>query len=397
MKEQNNKKFLRRFFQKAGRRRQLFYCFLICLMFLTGCRGKRFKAVPADGVPKYIIGYVMGWDKVIEPGSFPAGQLTHVNYAFGKIKDGVLATRHENDVPNFKQLNKVKEAHPHLKLMLSVGGWTDSGPFSDMALTQESRRIFIDSSISFLKAYGFDGIDLDWEYPGLKGYNNPHRPEDKQNFTALLKEFRHALDELGKETGKRYLLTIAAGAFQNYLDHIEMAKIHPYLDLVNLMTYDFHGGWHEVTGHLCNLYGTRREPGGMSADKAVKLFLAAGCPKEKLVLGVAFYGRGWKEVTPRKKGLVQKGKAFSGDFSFAALKEKYINRNGFKRYWDKHAMAPYLWNKKKRVFITYEDEKTLKLKSDYVKRHGLRGIMFWQLTEDYKGKLLGTIYKELKK
>lgn len=358
---------------------------LLLLMVFTDCTVKH--------KPGHVIGYVMGWEKIIEPETFPAAQLTLVNYAFGKIKDNKLITRHQNDVENFKNLGKVKKNHPNLKLLLSVGGWTDSGPFSDMALTKKRRQTFIDSCIDFLKTYPFDGIDLDWEYPGLPGYGNPHRPEDKQNFTALLKEFRQALDKLGKETGEYYLLTIAVGAFQDYIDNVEMDKIHPYLDTVNLMTYDFHGGWHKQTGHLCNLYDTPGEPGGMSAHKAVQLFMKAGTPKEKLVLGVAFYGRGWQEVNPKNNGLLQNGKTLKANLSFNALKENYIGKNGFKRYWDKKAKAPYLWNKEKRIFITYEDEYTVKLKSRYVKKHGLGGIMFWQLTDDYKGTLLNTIHK----
>ena len=127
-------------------------------------------------------------------------------------------------------------------------------------------------------------------------------PEDKENFTALLKEFRHALSNNTKLTNKKYLLTIAAGAFNSYVDHVELDKIVEYLDFINVMTYDFVGGWDKKTGHLTNLFASEEKPEDMSTDKAVKYFIEKGAPAGKLVIGAAFYGRGWTEVNSKNNG-----------------------------------------------------------------------------------------------
>jgi chitinase len=369
--------------------------FLFC--FPTACRVQRPLNIGPNPGQKKIIAYFFGVHGFVDPDFIPARRLTHINYAFARIKNGELAESHEMDVAHFPMLNRLKKRNPDLKILISVGGWLGSGPFSDMALTTESRKKFITHAVSFVELHNLDGIDLDWEYPGLPGSSNTHRAEDKQNFTLLLQELRKDLDRLGEKKSKHYLLTIAAGAFQGYLDNIEMDKIHKLLDFINLMTYDFAGGWDTSTGHLSNLSVSSYHPSGVSAEKVVDMFLDAGVPKEKLILGVAFYGRGWKDVKADNNGLFQPGTHFSADLSYNALKRKYIDKNGFRRYWDESASAPYLWNEKTRHFITYEDRDSIKKKCRYVLKKGIGGVMFWEYHEDYKGRLLKTIYKTMGK
>ncbi len=153
------------------------------------------------------------------------------------------------------------------------------------------------SAVDFVKRHDLDGFDVDWEYPGLPGDGNTHRPEDKENFTALMAELRAGLDREGARRGKHLLLTFAAGASSDFLAHTEMAKVQAVVDFVNLMTYDFRvaeGG--EPAGHHANLYPSPADPSRHSADGAVAGFLAAGVPASKLVLGVPFYGRAWRDV-----------------------------------------------------------------------------------------------------
>ncbi len=189
---------------------------------------------------KYIIAYFFPRDRLITEDEIEVEKITHINYAFADIREGVVAQGFKNDHENFKIINKMVKRNPDLKILISIGGWTWSGQFSDMSLTKKSRKKFIDSSIRFIKEHKLDGIDLDWEFPNHEGYGNIHRPEDKVNFTYLLKEFREALDEFGHKEDRYYLLTIASGAFDHYIENTELNKIQQYLDFMNVMAYDLY-------------------------------------------------------------------------------------------------------------------------------------------------------------
>ena len=296
------------------------------------------------------------------------------------------------DAANLKVLTGLRRDHPHLKILVSVGGWSWSKGFSDAALTVSSRRVFVASAVDFVRRHDLDGFDVDWEYPGLPGDRNPHRPEDKESFTALMAELRAALDREGAGRGRHLLLTFAAGAFPDYLAHTEMAKVQASVDFVNLMTYDFRvaeGG--DEAGHHANLYPSPADPRKRSADGAVRDFLAAGVPASKLVLGVPFYGRVWEGMGSRE-GLYREGRPpgqriDSSHASLAAL----IGREGWTRGWDAAAQAPFLWNEARKTFVTYEDEESLRIKSRYVLETGLGGVMFWEYHADRTGALLDTL------
>jgi GH18 family chitinase len=352
----------------------------------------------ADG--RAIIGYVFAKDQVIDPKEVAAESLTHINYAFANVRDGRVVEGFAKDAENFQILAGLRKRNPHLKLLVSVGGWTWSGGFSDAALTSESRRRFVESAVDFVRRYDLDGLDIDWEYPGLAGLNNSHRPEDKENFTALMADLRAALDLAGRPTSRHYLLTFAAGASPEFLEHTEMDRVQASVDFVNLMAYDFReADADKEAGHHANLYGNPRDPKGESVDRAVREFLNAGVLPAKLVLGVPFYGRAWGDVKSENNGLYEPGHPVGEpvDTGYGSLAEHFVDRNGYARKWDGQADAPFLWNAEKRVFISYDDPESLRVKCRYIRDRALGGAMFWEYYADRSGALLATLFGELKK
>ena len=255
------------------------------------------SAAPTDAARPALIAYVFPRDRVLDPTEIRAEKLTHVNFAFANVVGGRVVEGAPHDAENLKVLTGLRRDHPQLRILVSVGGWSWSKGFSDAALTAKSRSVFVASAIDFVRRHDLDGFDVDWEYPGLPGDGNPHRPEDKENFTALMADLRAALDREGARRGQHLLLTFAAGASQDFLAHTEMAKVERSVDFVNLMTYDFRVATPgEPAGHHANLHPSPADPRHSSADGAVRDFLAAGVPAGKLVLGVPFYGRAWEGV-----------------------------------------------------------------------------------------------------
>ena len=344
-----------------------------------------------------VIGYLFPQDYLLDPAHIAADKLTHINYAFANIRDGQVVEGFSRDAENFKVLAAVRRSHPHLKVLVSVGGWTWSKGFSDAALTPERRQRFVESAVGFVRRHDLDGFDVDWEYPGLPGDGNIHRPEDMANFTALMAQLRAALDKDAAARGRSALLTFAAGAFPAFIDHTEMAKVQASVDYVNLMTYDFRvASVDRIAGHHANLYDHPGDDKQRSADRAVREFLAAGVPAAKLVMGVPFYGRGWREVSSVADGLYQKGTAVEGmNLTYGRLAIELVGRDGFARRWDPVAQAPFLWNAERRIFITYDDPDSLRLKAAYVRAKGLAGVMFWQYSEDPSGALLDALHTTL--
>lgn len=317
-------------------------------------------------------------------------KLTHLNVAFGHVRDDEIRIDH---LKHLHLLPEIKRKFPDLAILLSVGGW-GAGGFSEAASSEEGRNRMAQSAVRALTDYPFDGIDLDWEYPCYGEAGIHAGPDDKTNFTQLLKTIREALDRQGERDGRRYLLTIAAGADQYYVDGTEMDQAQRYLDFVQLMTYDMRGGFQVLTGHHTNLYTPSGDLFRISVDASVNLFMKAGVPKEKIVIGAAFYSRMWKQVPDRNRGLHQMaGSAGGYGPDFSALAADYIDKNGYTRYWDEEAKAPYLFNGD--TFISYDDEESIRHKCEYVKSRGLAGIMFWEYGCDATHRLLDAIYRGL--
>lgn len=378
-----------------------------------------------------VVGYFTEWgiyQRKFDVSAIPAAKLTHINYAFAKIVNGECALfdsyaaidkAYPGDTwdpgvlrGNFKQLQLLKKKHPHLKTLISVGGWTLSGPFSDLAVTDEGRKKFAKSCVAFMLKYGFDGVDIDWEYPGGGGLEtNKTRPEDKQNYTLLLAELRAQLDVQGKTDKRAYLLTIAAPAGPKTFANLELDKIHKHLDWLNLMSYDFHGGWSDATNFNAALFPAKADPTKdevirtkFNVSAAVTAYLAAGVPAEKLVMGVPFYGRGWSGVKPAGDGMFQvhnkqlpQGTWEAGVFDYKDIAANYLGKRG-KRFWHDEAKVPWLFDAQTGLVISYDDPESLKLKAEYARDKKLGGVMIWELSaDDAKNSLLDALNAGLKK
>ena len=344
-----------------------------------------------------LIGYVFVKDALVDPAQIAADRLTHINYAFANIRDGQAVEGFEHDAENLAALTGLRREHPNVKVLISVGGWTWSGGFSDAALTPESRARFVASAVDLLRRHDLDGLDIDWEYPGQPGIGNTYRPEDKANFTALMMALRAALDREGAATHRHYLLTFAAGASRTFIEQTELDRLQASVDFVNLMTYDFREAGGGATGHHANLFINAADDRQQSTDRATQEFLAAGVPASKLVLGVPFYGRAWADVGPDAHGLYQPGSkpVERIDTSYGQIAATLVGRDGFVRYWDPEAQAPYLWNADRRIFISYDDPESMRLKARYILDHHLAGAMFWQYNDDPSGALLEALFTGL--
>lgn len=340
----------------------------------------------------------------------PGDKLTHVIYAFAQISphgevalfDPYAAT--EKSYPgdkwdeelrgNFKQLKLLKQKYPHLKMLIAIGGWTLSDPFTDVALTRASRAKFARSAINFVEKYDFDGIDIDWEYP-VGGGISKGRPEDKQNATLLFAELKRQLLALETKKSQKYFLTAASPA-GDQLDSYELAEVAKYIDWYNLMAYDFHGAWDKQTNHQAALH-QGADPSG-AADRyftagAVKRYIEAGVAPSQIVLGIPLYSRGWSGVSSNNNGLFQDASGPSdgtwepGILDYSALNKKVKeNPDQYLLFREPESKAawvfnPYLGN---GSFYTYEDIQTVNEKIQFIKQQNLRGAMFWELSSDIR-------------
>nr|BAF02559.1 chitinase [uncultured bacterium] len=369
----------------------------VITLFLSGCATVSETRRPQKGDAKVVMAYFMGGD--VAP-DMPVELLTHVCYAFANVReDGSVRLERDRDSENLDKLTALKRRNPQLKILLSVGGWDWSKYFSNAALTAQSRRLFCDTALAIVARHRLDGLDIDWEYPGNRGGGNVFRPEDKANFTLLLRDLRARMNAASQ--GRNLQLTVATGAFKQYLTRTEPDQFAQYVNYVNIMTYDFCGFGEKFTGHHANLRPSPADKnGGHSAADAVENHITAGIPSHKIVLGCAFFGKGWEGgVRPAGSGLFapvdkKASKAFSA--SYARLADGYVNKNGYVRYWDAQALAPYLWNPATRTFVTYDDEESVAAKCQYARKMGLAGAMFWEYHGDKDNRLLKTIYRTLK-
>lgn len=391
---------------------------------------------------KKIVGYYPEWGiysghGYYNPGDMAIGKMTHINYAFATIVDGEIAefdtwaasgvasqfgedwdSEYKGALGQFK---KFEAQYPNTSFMISIGGWTQSGNFHDVAATPEARQKFADSVVAFVRKWHFDGVDIDWEYPAVArdpdtvdNINDQGTPKadatETETFTLLLKDLRAALDAAGLEDSTYYQLTAAVSANLPYIDLTKPSEYAQYLDFINLMTYDMHGAWDAVTNHQSALYSNPHA--GVTAnsiDNTVNHFLGKGVSASKLVIGSPFYSRGWKGVQKTgplsqypglfttanggADGIWDGGRA-AGNNPYWKIKEMEQD-TAFTKYYDEYAQAPYLYSESKGEMYTYEDTQSLGQKVAYVNQHGLGGIIFWEVTGDapLKGtELLDVIY-----
>lgn len=350
------------------------------------------SAFCASGSQPVVTAYVFTEGAALAPGQVDARKLTRVNYAFANIEQGRIVEGTPADAGNLAALTKLKSDNPQLTVLVSVGGWLWSGGFSDMALTRASRANFIDSVDAFVTRYKLDGLDIDWEYPAMAGFTQKFRPEDRQNYTLLVKELRERFDKMQKQMHRHLLITLATGGESDFLEHTEMGEVQKYVDDVNIMAYDYYEpGSQKITGNHAPLFTDPADPKGISADRAVQEYEQAGVPADKLVLGVPFYGHVWARVPPTNNGLFQPGERVPNAFSNYGVIVNSMLGHGYTRYWDAAASAPYLYNAEKQTFVSYEDPESLALKCKYVLAHHLAGMMFWDYASDPSNTLLDAI------
>lgn len=354
-------------------------------------------------------------EKDYAPEKLPLHQLTHIIFSFTHVVDGEMKFGNEKAGGQLQQLVAQRKQHPGLKVMIACGGWGADG-FSDMAHTAENRKKFVQSVLDFNRRYELDGLDIDWEYPAIPAANTGARPEDKQNFTLLMKELREALNTLKRNQ----TLTFASAGWKPYYRNIELLQVMKYVDYMNVMTYDQIGATSPFTGHHTalgritdeDISGTPAEEfvnkrkeamkkrgltyGPRSAEKIVAFCMDQGVKPEQIVIGAAFYGRAWKGVPSKNNGLYQLNSgAHIGWSAYHQIRKEFESDKNYTRYWDAIAKAPYLYSAKDSIFISYDDTVSVRLKTEYAMEKGLGGIMFWELGNDTKEKssLLNAIYK----
>ena len=333
----------------------------------------------------------------------PWDRVEGVNHAFWKAapRDGGFALvpidpwadfGPDNPHAHFPQYAACAERYPDKRILLSVGGWSACGSFSAMALTEESRASFIRSCLETLETWPFfSGLDIDWEYPGAarpaEGDNegNPVLGDDKTNYTLFLKELREALD--GRFGPGRKVLTVCASAGRRTLALQDYAALHPFVDRINLMTYDMAGPWDARTGHHTALYGRT------SADSAVRWLLGQGVPAEKIAIGSPLYSHGWRMKEPSPDPVGAPARALKGGdlrWRELCLLERAAVPEGVPGWhagYDAKAGAAWLWNDDPAsedflTFYTYESAASLDAKLAYIREHRLGGLIVWEVHGD---------------
>lgn len=351
--------------------------------------------------PRRIVAYFAGWsiDRNYHVSDVPADQLDHLNYAFATVtSQGVcvpMSTR--VDQTNLPALRQLKAKHPGLRTSLSIGGDAKTNHFSVVVKSDASLQRFASSAVKLMQQGGFDGIDVDWEYPTAS---------ESHGFTGLLAELRRQLDVAGQADRTRYVLTIAAPAGPAHYTTLELGQIHPYVDWLGVMAYDFHGTWSTVTNFSAPLFSASNDPSPIpqrlayNASAVVQAYLLAGVPPAKIVLGAPFFGSGWKGVPSANHGLFQPAKGLPqgthdpGIFAYRDLKDHYLG--SYTRFWHDEAKAPWLYNPTTGIMITYDDPDSLAAKADYVKSQNLGGVMVWELsTDDAQHSLVNAIRDHL--
>ena len=318
---------------------------------------------------------------------------------------------------NFNQLRKLKLKNPQLKVLISLGGWTWSKNFSTVAASDASRQALVSSCINlYIKgnlpqqenaggqgvALGvFDGFDIDWEYPVAGGLpTNHYSAADKQNFTLLLAEFRRQLDALGQQNKRRYYLSAALGAGVDKIRNTEPSNYGTYLDWANVMSYDFHGGWEAQgpTNFQSNLYPDPANPAQNDAkfydiDDAVNALVSAGLARNRINVGIPFYGRGWTGVAagPNGNGLYQSATGPApGTYEAGYEDYRVLGGRAGTRY--VHPVTKQLWSYDGTQFWSYDTPDVIRTKLGYVKAQQLGGVFSWSLDgDDMQGSLLSAM------
>jgi chitinase len=391
-----------------------------------------------------VVGYFIQWGiyarsffakNLVDNGS--AARLTTLNYAFGFLDpqgncvsadpwadyqrpfSAAESVSGQADDPsqalfgNLNQFKQLKAKYPKLRVNISLGGWTGSAYFSNAALTDASRQAHVKSCIDMwlrgdlpglppgAAAGVFDGIDLDWEWPASEGNpGNVIRPEDKQNYTKLLREYRTQLDELGKANHKHYDLTAFLPANPATMDRgYEVHKLFKYLDFATTQGYDYHGPWELVTNQQSSLRTPSGDPSevAFSSQVTIDSLLQRGAPRHRLVMGVPFYSHGWTGVRNQNNGLFQPATAAApGTFEAGTEDYKVLKANLSSYALHRDNRAGFAWIFDGTTFWTYDDPIEMKRKARYADGRGLGGVMIWSMDGDTsQGELTAALHSGL--
>lgn len=290
-----------------------------------------------------------------------------------------------------KQLYILKKQNRNLKVILSIGGWTYSSNFASAASTADNRAQFANSAVTLMKDWGFDGIDIDWEYPADDTQAN--------NFVLLLQACRSALDAYAAQysPGTHFLLSVASPAGPTNYNIMHLSDMDAYLDSWNLMAYDYAGSWDTITGYQANLYPSASNPNStpFSTDRAIRDYISAGISASKIVMGMPIYGRSF-ESTSLPVGSLYSGIG-SGSWEDGVWDYKALPKAGATEYYDSGAGASYSYDATAQELISYDTVQSVLTKTTYIQSNGMLGAMFWEASADKvgSGSLIGAVAGKL--
>lgn len=372
-------------------------------------------ALPVQAKPIVATYYVGGADAAAIA-KLPAEKLSHILYAFlavcgdneganestieaikkaciGKPPYSAVLFNEAQALKEFTAFTALKKNHPNLVLLPSFGGWTLSKPFHEMAKKTSRRQIFVQSAVDLISKHEvFDGIDIDWEYPGGGGnaqaiLSGKAAKKEKEAFRLMMQEFRTELDILSSKTKRRYQLTAAVSGSNEKVAAIDWINTSPFMDYVFTMTYDFAVG-NGRAAHHTNLFSSNKNT--LSTENMILNLLEAGVPANKLVVGVAFYGRGWENSDWQGDSFGTKSTALStGSYIYKELIEQ--TPKGYQYAYDAKAEAAFFYNATTDGFISFENERSIEAKALWTKKMGLAGLFSWQVKQD-NGDLIDAMY-----
>ena len=346
--------------------------------------------VSAHGTyPNRVVGYYPSWASDYSPSDVPWDKITHLNFAFLEPQsDGTVALSSSSDDSLLKDLASHDGTGTVFQLSIS-GGWYPQ-EFSDAAATAENRQRFARTAVDHVLNYGFDGIDIDWEYP-----DGTTRSEDPHNFTLLLEAVRNELDS---RVGSWTHLTMAGSPNPNIVDDAyEVSTISDYLDHVNVMTYDYHGDWSNDTNFNSPLHSPSGDPDGQQAWNAsdhMNYWASKPIAKSKLVMGMPFYGRSYSGVSSTNDGLFNSFDSSTSE-TYYNIRENIEPQSDYEYHRHPDAKVPWLYSATENTFISYDDESSIANKCQFAKSNDFGGAMCWELSQDPSNTLITRMHTEL--